>query len=118
MYFGGIHTHGSSSARISANQAAATARGARTDVQGLQYEVERLLMITEALWTLMKKEHGYEDLELIRRITEIDMRDGKLDGRVAKSRVAECPKCKHVLSKKHHVCIYCGTAVVQDPFVR
>ncbi len=98
MYFGAMYTR-DNSARLSANQAAAAARGVKTDMQGVQYEIERLLMITEALWTLMRKEHGYEDLELIRRITEIDMRDGKLDGRVAKSRVAECPKCKHVLSK-------------------
>ncbi len=61
------------------------------------FDVEKLLMITEALWTIIKEQLGYEDEELIRRIEEIDMRDGKLDGKVKGSVNPLCPECQRVL---------------------
>jgi hypothetical protein len=90
----------------------------KSDVMSLELELERLLMLTEALWQIIKEHHGYTDDELIRRVAMIDLKDGVLDGRVAKSPPAQCPKCHRPLNKRHVTCIYCGTQMVQDPFAR
>lgn len=90
----------------------------RTEVNLLESEVERLLMITEALWSILQEKFGYEDQELIKRMVMIDMRDGKLDGKVASSAPGKCPKCDRTLFKKRPRCLYCGEPIAADPFER
>lgn len=87
-------------------------------VEELSGQVEKLLMITEALWTMLKEEHGYVDEDLIKKIMEIDMRDGRLDGRVAKSEPVVCPKCGRPASRTRSLCMYCGGLIVRTPFER
>ena len=70
-------------ASSNAESAKSDAAAARMQVDLMKSDVERLLMITEALWQILKEQHGYDDNELIKRIVTIDMRDGKLDGKVA-----------------------------------
>ena len=84
----------------------------------LEYQVERLLMITEALWQILKEQHGYTDDELIERVARIDLKDGKLDGKVASSGPVKCRKCERTTASRHPKCIYCGTPVIKDPFAR
>ncbi len=98
--------------------AAAAARKAASDVECLTYDVERLLMISEALWTILKEQHGYDDNELIRRIAEIDLRDGRLDGKLSKEAPGQCPHCNRTLVKKRPYCMYCGKPVAVNPFER
>jgi hypothetical protein len=106
-------------ARSNAHEAVGAARDARSEVEMLKVDVERLLMITEALWTMLREQHGYGDDELVARIAAIDMRDGRLDGKVSASGGAvKCPRCGRAVSKRRPVCIYCGTATVPDPFER
>ena len=90
----------------------------RSEIHLLESEVERLLMITEALWTILQERFGYDDQELIKRIVMIDMRDGKLDGKVAADAPKSCPKCNRILFKHRPRCLYCGEPVVTNPFDR
>ena len=120
MFYHGNYTnpgHGAG-ARMAANNASRVARNAQSEIYSLSDEVERLMMISEALWEMLKEKNGYTDDDLMRRVAAIDMKDGKLDGKVAKSTPAECPKCKRVLNRRHTACIYCGEPVVQHPFRR
>lgn len=96
----------------------AQARSVRTDLDFLRTDIERLLMITEALWDILKEKHGYTDEELTNRVTEIDRRDGKVDGRVAQSPPGTCPRCNRTLERKRPYCLYCGQAISWDPFER
>ena len=84
----------------------------------LRREIERLLLITEGLWRILKEKHGLNESELIKQITMIDLEDGKLDGRVASSPPEPCPKCHRVLPKNRPRCIFCGEPVAVDPFQR
>jgi len=84
----------------------------------LQRQVEHLMMITEALWTILKEKHGLEDKELLRRIVEIDLRDGQLDGRVAATPPEPCPKCQRIVAKGSVRCMYCGEPLAMNPFAR
>jgi hypothetical protein len=87
-------------------------------MQELEDGMERLLLITEALWTLLKEQHGYDEQELVRRIAAIDMRDGKYDNRVAKAPPKPCPKCNRMLGKHRSKCLYCGEPILMTPFDR
>ncbi len=106
-------------ARMQADNASDKARSASTAVNFMQCEIERLLMITEALWTILKDEHDYDDEMLVDRITEIDLKDGKLDGRVTEKKgPIKCDRCSKPVSRRRPICIYCGTAFNKDPFSR
>ena len=98
--------------------ARADARKAVSTVQFMQHHVERLLMITEALWAMLKEQHGYTDEDLIEHVRLIDLQDGKLDGKVASSGVKACSSCKRPVSGRHSRCIYCGRALRGDLFGR
>lgn len=101
-----------------AARARAAAEQSQQNIDLLRCDIERLLMICEALWSMIREQHGYTDEELYRRVTQIDMRDGRLDGRVAPSPPAKCPHCGHVLAKRRPVCLFCGKPVRQDLFQR
>ncbi|MCZ7644810.1 MAG: hypothetical protein M5U26_05930 [Planctomycetota bacterium] len=76
------------------------------------------MMIGEALWEILKEHHGYSDEDLMRRVAKIDLKDGKLDGKVAKTAPVQCPRCSRILNKRHALCIYCGEQIVHPPFAR
>lgn len=105
-------------AQLSSQNASATASAARTQSELLQADVDRLFMITEVLWKILQEQHGYTDENLAEMIQDIDLRDGKLDGKVAKQQNPACPECGRTLMGKHPVCLYCGTAVVRGAFER
>jgi hypothetical protein len=88
------------------------------EIACLKLEIERLLLLSEALWTILKEQHGFDDEELVRRMVTVDLKDGKLDGKVAKTPPSPCPKCKRPVAKRHIRCIYCGELVPPAPFSR
>ena len=88
------------------------------EVSELRTDVERLYIITEALWRILKEKHGREESDIIRQVTAIDMEDGRLDGRKAKAPPQPCPKCGRVLGKQRMKCLYCGELIATQPFDR
>ena len=96
-------------AQVDANQAQAGVAEAKAETERLRQDVERLLMISEALWSFLKQEHGYTDEQLAGKVTEIDLRDGQLDGKTTQPAAAPCPQCGRVNAARRPRCIYCGT---------
>jgi hypothetical protein len=88
------------------------------DVAEMKADIERLYFITEALWRILKEKHGLDDLEIVRQITAIDMEDGKLDSRKARTPPKPCPKCGRTLGKQRTKCMYCGELIAVNPFDR
>jgi hypothetical protein len=106
-------------AQTTGEMAARAASEARAESESIRFDVEKLFMITQALWTILQEQHGYTDEDLMRRVQDIDLQDGKLDGQVARSKIKpDCPKCGRKLMSKRPVCLFCGTAVAMDPFDR
>jgi hypothetical protein len=102
-------------------ETAALARGtadAAGEVGQLRADIERLYFISEALWRILKAKDGLEDNEIIRQIAMIDMEDGKLDGRKAKTPPQPCPKCGRMLGKQRVKCMFCGELIAVNPFER
>ncbi len=118
--FGGpfYSMYGDFVARGRASSASGKAQEAQTNVHLLEAEVERLLILCEAMWSFIKEKHGVGEEDLLERIESVDLKDGRLDGRVAAEPPVECPHCGRTLQKKRTVCLYCGEAVPSDPFQR
>jgi hypothetical protein len=115
---GGLSGYNTSLSQVDASNARADAREAKTETELMRHDIERLLMITEALWSFLKKEHGYTDEALMKVVNEIDLRDGRLDGKVAAKPPAACPSCGKINSNKRQFCMYCGNALPADLFGR
>ena len=94
------------------NDASAAARqkahSVGEEVAELRGQVDRLQMVCEALWTLIQRQTGADEETLAQLIEEIDLRDGKADGRV-RSTGSDCARCGRVVSVRTQVCIYCGS---------
>ena len=94
--------------------ARADARDAKTNVELMQHDIERLLMITEALWLFVKQQNNFTDEDLVKVITEIEMRESHAPKHVP----VTCPACGRANSGKRDLCIYCGKPIPMDPFAR
>lgn len=103
---------------LSAANARSDASDAKLKVDQLEDEIERLLMITEAMWGILKEQLNYDDEELVRRVQEIDMRDGVLDGKVSKKEPKKCASCGRTVMKKRPQCMYCGHINQKEIFER
>ncbi|HQA57766.1 MAG TPA: hypothetical protein PK033_07800 [Acetivibrio sp.] len=80
--------------------------------------IERQMIISEAIWELLKEKTGLTDNDLVRKVREIDLRDGVLDGRARSGPPKACPKCGKNMDKGSSTCIYCGHNVPADVFSR
>ena len=118
MMFHPVYGGHDRAARSTARSARSEASQAKAQAAEVKFDIERLLMITEALWMFLKEEHGWTDEQLQEKIQEIDLRDGKIDYRVGPSPPTYCPDCGKTLMKKRPFCLYCGTTVEMDPFER
>lgn len=94
-------------ATFQAGSAKDAAADAKTAVTGVQRQLDSLLLVNMAMWSILEEKLGVTEVQLAERVREIDLRDGKLDGRYAPQGV-ECPKCRRVMSVRHKRCMYCG----------
>jgi hypothetical protein len=81
----------------------------------LQANIEKSMLISEALWELLRDRAKLTDADLHKKIHEIDMRDGVLDGKNQRQAV-ECPDCGRKVSPRHPACIYCGRVIDTSAF--
>ena len=88
----------------------------------LQDRIERLVLVTEAMWELMSERFGVTVADLAARVRDIDARDGHIDGRrgtVADAAPIRCPSCQAVVPAGKTTCQFCGAGVPAakaDPF--
>lgn len=92
-------------------------KASSSETQLSRNQFERLMLITEALWEILKEEHNYTDEKLIEKLKIIDLKDGREDGRVLLP-PSKCGNCDKTLEKGADICIYCGTPVKGNIFYR
>jgi hypothetical protein len=84
-----------------------TARRAAANVIEIQVALERLSLTCRAMWELLRERTSVSEADLIAKVHEIDLRDGRLDGR-ARSAAKHCPQCSRVNNSRRDRCLYCG----------
>lgn len=99
--------------QLDAIEAKAKANEANTNYLFLKQKVEKLMLITEAMWLILKETTKCTDEELKEKMRQLDLKDDKLEVKASK-----CPKCGKILQKNMPSCIYCGTQNEQEVFSR
>lgn len=95
----------------SANEATNEIRHKRAAQQGeaIEERVERLLLITEAMWSLLEDTVGFTEAHLVHRMAELDAQDGSSDGRRGtRGEAPDCTGCGAKVSRQHGKCQFCG----------
>ena len=90
-------------------------RSAENRVREARSRFERLELVCEAMWNLLKSRHRLSDDELIASVRRIDLSDGVADGRKAKAGMT-CERCGRMNSVRQNQCIYCGAWLDREPF--
>jgi hypothetical protein len=78
------------------------------DMTRMQDRIDTLTLTNLAMWTLLREKLGVTDEQLEARIRQLDLADGKVDGKVAAPKVWDCGACKRPNSTRHLHCLYCG----------
>ena len=96
-------------AETMAESATSQASDFRGATQELRDRLDRLVLASMALWELLRERTDLTEEDLLKKVQEIDLRDGQADGRVTRP-PRKCPKCGRVVSRRHARCLYCGAA--------
>lgn len=83
-----------------------------SEVLQLEHRLDALELSCAAMFKLLKEKHGYTTDELVSAIHEIDLADGKADGKMTRPQ-GVCPSCGHkLLSKTSNKCLWCGAPLM------
>jgi hypothetical protein len=69
---------------------------------------------------IMRDRHGVSEAEFEAKVREIDLRDGRLDGklRVATPAPRSCPACGRPNGGTRVACLYCSAPLPVDPLLQ
>lgn len=93
-------------ASADASQALSNSNEFSADVRSLERKIDRLALLSQAIWSLIREKTSLTDAELMDEIKRIDMLDGCLDGKVSETK--KCIKCGTVLTSSADNCYSCG----------
>lgn len=102
-------------AQQEATSAKHSANRVETELKTVQANLAKTLLICESLWELLAEKTNLTIDDLHKKLYEVDMRDGVLDGKNQRQAV-ECPNCKHMISPRHQACLYCGQIIDASVF--
>jgi hypothetical protein len=95
-------------AQNAAQSAAGRADRALDQVTQLERRVDRLTLACQALYELLCESGACAESRLVDKMQEIDLRDGRADGKISRTPVT-CPRCSRLSNSKRLVCVYCGS---------
>ena len=107
--------------RISEAQSAASRAARKTDriderIDELERRTDRLSLACQALWEILKEKTEIGEAAVYKKMEEIDLRDGRLDGKISAT-VFSCSRCGRRISSRRLICIYCGMRNQSDHIV-
>ena len=99
-------TNASNTAAEASNRAEAAERHFRD----LQARVDRLMLITEAMWSLLKEKTSVTETDLLSRVCDLELKQSD-------EAVVQCVACGRTIPARKNRCMYCGhTEPVQSIF--
>ena len=111
MYYGWVQNYGAAQrASNSANDAESAARRAENTTARLEDALERQALIIRTLLEACSRKNLFTEDEFRELLTEIDLSDGRLDGKYKPQQgPQECTNCGKTNGKRAVTCMYCGT---------
>jgi len=88
-------------------------RALEQEIRELKQQVERLMLASLAMAEILRDQLGISAEVIEGKIREIDLRDGKLDGKLHPS-AKPCGACGRISSPMHATCLYCGAPIPKD----
>jgi hypothetical protein len=90
--------------------------GQQATLGQIEERMDRLALICRAMLELLEERTGLTDEDLVKKIAEVDSRDGKADGRMIPM-AKPCPSCESMISPRFNRCLFCGHKDTSgDPF--
>lgn len=99
-----------SQVEATAEAAKDTAKQLRHEINDLKRKCDALTITSQALWEILRNKAGMTDAMILEKMQEIDLRDGRADGKIS-GRVVRCPRCGRSSNANRKLCLYCGTSM-------
>ena len=104
-------------AQVDAQHARDVARESAMSSDKTRKNTERLYLVVQAMWELLKDKAGLTDADLDTKVQEIDMRDGRLDGLDStQTDPLKCSQCGRTILSGQAQCSWCGALAECGPF--
>lgn len=101
-------------AKTQADQTSYDLQSKQTQLEELRAAVDRLALVNQALWEIVRERVEMTDTDLQAKVDEIDRRDGAADGRLGMAAPA-CPRCRRPNAAGRTRCLYCGAPLTPAP---
>lgn len=106
-----VHQQGQiGEARSEAKDAGRKAESAAAKLERMERQLDRVTIACQAMWEIIRDRGGATESMLKAKIEEIDLRDGRKDGKISGT-VFECPSCGAKTNSKRKNCVICGEEV-------
>ena len=76
-------------------------------IERAEKKLESLALACQSLWEIIREHTDLTDDDLMAKMEEVDLRDGKKDGRMS-PQAAACLNCHRRTSRRRSTCLYCG----------
>ena len=80
-----------------------------SSVARLTSQLDTLVLANQAMWEILVDRLDVTEEQLIKKMHEVDLRDGKLDGKIRKTELTQCEDCGHKVSANRAECYWCGS---------
>jgi predicted Zn-ribbon and HTH transcriptional regulator len=97
-------------AQKTASAAVDSAKESKEDAQSLRRKIDALALANQALFEILAERLGIKERDVVRRMVEIDQRDGRKDGKMGGAPLP-CRKCGRTTNTAQKYCVYCGEPV-------
>jgi hypothetical protein len=100
-------------AQSTADQASAKAEAVHERLSSQERRIERLALHCQAMWEMLRERAQFTDEEFVNKVLEVDLRDGRTDGRMS-ARISDCPNCKQKTNSRRATCVICGVELPRN----
>jgi len=113
MFWEFYQTSRINAAQTDANRAELKAEMLKEHFRLLEDKIASLALACQSLWEIVRENTGITQDQLLAKMEEIDLRDGRADGKLSPT-MEKCSRCGRKTNRRRRVCLYCGAANETD----